>query len=456
MRSRHIAIIGAGAAGICAAKYLLAAGHRVTLFEIGTRIGGVWEYENDNGRSSAYASLHINTEKRVTQFHDHPFPETTQLFPSHRDMASYLRSYADRFGVAPFIRFRSTVTAVHPIDAGAAGWDVEIDGSERMPFDAVVAAGGHLSEYVLPPFAGDFTGELLHSHHFRRPEPFAGKRVLVVGTGNSACDITADLAPFAARTVMSSRSPALIVPKLFLGLPVTQLTGLLERPWLPRAAPQAMRRAITRLAHGRMERWGLRTPRGRTHPTSHPTLINLFAYQRASVRPGIASVEGKRVLFIDGSTEDFDTMICATGYALRVPFAEDLVPVEDGGLRLYRRVVPPSCRGLYFVGYFNTAGSSNLRMFEHQSRWIAELEAARCALPDEARMREEIARDEQYYAKHFPAGPRYAIEIDPVRYARQLKRELAEGRRRARREGAIEADRPRERGADAVPGSAAG
>lgn len=437
---RRIAVIGAGAAGICAAKYLLQAGHAVTVFEIGNQVGGLWVYDNDNGRSSAYASLHINSEKRNTQFSDYPFADDVQDFPSHEDMCAYLAAYADAFGVTGHIRFGAEVASVRPtvVAAGGVGhgssvtWEVctaNAEGPEE--FDSVVVAAGHLTDQVLPPFAAQFEGEVLHSHYYREPWPFRGKDVLVVGSGNSGCDIAADLSVVAKTTTMSARSPELIVPKLFLGVPVTQITGKLERRWLPSSAPRWARSVITRLVHGRMEQWGFRTPKGRTHPTSHATLINHIAYKRVDVRPGVIGASGHEVTFANGTAGSFDTVICATGYDIRFPFLDrEIVDIKSGNLELFKRVVPPEWPGLYFAGYFNTAGSSNLRMFEQQAGWIAELESGSVVLPNQTNMRADIERTARYYGTVYPPGPRYAIEIEPIRYVREIHEERRAGRRR--------------------------
>ncbi|MFL5256629.1 MAG: NAD(P)-binding protein [Rhodopila sp.] len=112
--TKKIAIIGAGASGLCSAKYLLQAGFDVTIFEIGSQIGGMWCYRNDSGRSSAYRTLHINTSRGVTRFSDLDFDPDTQPFPDHYDMHRYLVQYADHFGVTPRIRFNSKVVQVRP------------------------------------------------------------------------------------------------------------------------------------------------------------------------------------------------------------------------------------------------------------------------------------------------------------------------------------------------------
>jgi dimethylaniline monooxygenase (N-oxide forming) len=432
---RRVAVIGAGASGLCAAKYLTRAGLDVEVFEIGTQIGGLWVYENDNGRSSAYESLHINSEKRNTQFMDFPFAPDVQYFPDHRDMAAYLRSYAAHFGVDRLIAFGMEVTKVEPEVTGpeAIQWRLRFANGETRTFDAVVVGTGHLSIPIDPPWAGDFAGEYLHAHYYRTPDRFLGKRVMVVGKGNSGCDVTADVCVYAKRTVMVARSPELIVPKLFLGVPITQITGLLTRPWLPAALPRLARRLITLAVHGRMEKWGIETPKIPTHPISHATLINHIAYRRIEVKRNVERVAGHTVTFSDGTSEDFDVIIGATGYKIDYPFVTpDLLPLENERADLYKRIVPVGWPGLYYVGLFNTMGSSNLRMFEMQSQWIAAHETGAALMPTADAMRADIRARNAYVERSFPPGPRHAIEIEPVPYTRELARDTRAGAKRRR------------------------
>lgn len=175
---RQVAVIGAGAAGLCAAKHLLGQGIDVVIHELGSHIGGLWVYENDNGLSPAYQSLHVNSEIAVTAYKDFPFPPSAPLYPDHREMAAYLQAYADHFNLRPHTRFNSRVTSVRPADGG--GWDVTLAQGCTERFDAVVVASGHQGVPSHPPFAKDFTGQYLHSHGYREPEPFKGQHVLVV------------------------------------------------------------------------------------------------------------------------------------------------------------------------------------------------------------------------------------------------------------------------------------
>jgi hypothetical protein len=323
--------------------------------------------------------------------------------------------------------------------AGDSGWLLQLRSGGRQNFDAVVVASGHQSSPSYPPFAEDFTGEAVHASSYRNPLPHVGKRVLIVGSGNSGCDIAADICMLAEHTVMVSRSPELIVPKLFLGRPVTQITGLFDRSWLPSSAPQLIRNLITRMVHGRMERWGFTTPpRGlRTHPTSNALLINHIAYRRVDVKKGVVSIDGQTVRFSDGTAEVFDSMICATGYDLTLPFLTGVIEPRDRGLDLYKHVVPPSLRGLYFVGFTNAAGSSNLRMFELQSQLVELVESGKGQLPAESEMREDIAEHRRYIALHYPAGPRYSMEIEAGEYTHTMTAAFKQARERLRQNGSV-------------------
>ena len=424
---RRVAVIGAGAAGLCAAKHLAAAGCGVRIFELGSRIGGLWVYENDNGLSPAYASLHLNSENRVTAYRDFPFPDGTPLYPDHAAVARYLEAYADRFGLRPLIRFNARVAAV---EAAGAGWTVRLDGGAAETFDAVVVASGHQGVPKHPPFAGDFGGEYLHAHAYRTPDRFRGQDVLVVGVGNSACDIAADICGVTASTTMAARSPVLLMPRMVGGVPTARVLGRIEKRWMPWPLRRRIRGLIARLAHGRMEQWGFVTPRTRTHPAGHHLLMAQFIWGRVRARPGIAAVSGREVRFTDGTTGRYDAMIAATGYDVSLPFLSGaLSPVRGHWLDLYRRVVRPGVPGLYFVGFFNVTGGGNIRMMDDQAEWVAALATGRAAAPDQAAMEADIARERARIKALYPDSPRYGLELDPQEYRASL---AAERRRAAR------------------------
>ena len=433
--SVRVAVIGAGAAGLSAAKYLLARGAEVVLFELGSQVGGLWVFESDSGLSPAYASLHLNSEHRVTAYQDFPFPDGSPLYPDHRGVAGYLQAYAAHFGLLPHIRFRRRVAEVAPLPGGR--WRVATEAadgavSETDEFDAVVVASGHQGLPAHPQWRGDFSGEYLHAHVYRVPEPFRDKKVLVVGMGNSAVDIAADICTLTSATVISARSPVLMMPRMVFGAPLSRTLARIEKPWVPWIVKRKAREWLTRIVHGRMEQWGFVTPKTRTHPTSHTMLMAHFAWNRISARPGIASVQGQQITFTDGRRESFDTVIAGTGYRVDLPFLAPALWPLDGHLpKLFLRVVHPTQVGLFFCGMFNVAGGGNIRMMDDQAEWIADLATGHAAAPDLATMQRAMADEQAFLQRNFPGSPRYALELDPPFYRRQLTRE----RQRALRAG---------------------
>jgi dimethylaniline monooxygenase (N-oxide forming) len=446
---KRVAIIGAGACGICVAKYLLEAGFDVTVFEIGSQIGGMWCYLNDNGRSSAYRTLHINTSRGVTRFSDLDFDAQTQDFPDHADMHRYLVSYARHFGVEPRIRFRSRVTQVRPAfvpGREAPAWDVDIAGAGAERFDAVIVATGHLTRpYDVPELqrfgdaayeptshvdcqgvGGKLPALYLHSHDYKGPEPYIGKRVCVVGIGNSACDIASDICVTSPRCVLVARSGVLILPKLLFGRAFTDITARIQRPWIPRALRRRITRFLTWLAHGDLTRLGFKRPETLTHVTSNATVVTDIAYRRIEVKGGIAGIEGRTIRFDDGAAEEFDVLIAATGYRIDLDVVPaEIVNVEDNQLGLYMRIVPPQWPGLYFTGFFNTDTALNM-VFEHQARWVREILLGNAVLPEASAMRRAIEERAAWYARQYKQSMRHSIEEEHVRYLGDLKKTLAQ------------------------------
>ena len=426
--TKHYAIIGAGAGGLAAAKYLGAKGIETTVFECGSQVGGLWVYDNDSGMSPAYRSLHINSEAHVSSFADFPFPPHAPLYPDHAEMSRYFQRYAEHFDLVRRIRFRNRVSRVEPV--GGRYRVCTAQGTAEV-FDGVVVATGHQSVPRHPPDLASFTGEYIHAHAYRVPEPYAGKRVLVIGPGNSGVDIAADICSVTEHTVLSARSPVLVMPRMMFGVPNSRTLLKLEKPFLPWRARVWLRTRLTAMFHGRMEQWGFRTPRTRTHPISHPTLIAMIAWGRIGVKPGITAIERDRITFTDGTTDRFDAIVAATGYTTAIPFLDDdITPVEQGTthVALYNRVAHPRLDGLYFIGYFDVTGGSNIRMMDDQAEYIATMASGEFRRPSEQEMLAAIESERIWTRKQFPDTPRYGLELDPRRYRKLLARDYAGSR----------------------------
>src|SRR5438067_1309392 len=218
----RVCVIGAGPCGLTAVKNLLAAEvYNVVCYDEGDAIGGNWVFSEAKSRTSVYFSTHIISSKRLSEFEDYPMPADYPDFPSHRQLRTYFDSYAAHFGLEPYIRLR---TRVERAQLGSDGrWSVSLSGGGQEIFDHLIVCSGHHREPYVPEHAGEFTGEVLHSRDFKRGERFRDRRVLVIGGGNSACDIAVDISRVAARTCISFRRGYYIVPKLLFGRPIDLL-----------------------------------------------------------------------------------------------------------------------------------------------------------------------------------------------------------------------------------------
>ena len=426
--AKRIAIIGAGASGLCNAKYFSQSGFEVTIFEIGSQIGGMWCYDNDNQRSAAYKTLHINTSRDVTRFHDLDFDQETQYFPDHWDMHRYLVKYAQHFGVDKLIRFNTRIIDVRPMfdpeKDESPLWALETEQGEILEYETVIVASGHLSIPLhVPMFQNDFKGEYVHSFDYKEPAPYVGKRICIVGVGNSACDISGDVCATAQRCVLVARSGVIIVPKLLFGLPFTDITRKIQRPSIPGWLRRKLIGWLIWVAHGDVSKLGFKKLSGeRAHITSNGTIVTDIAYSRITIKQGIEKIIDKTIHFVDGTAEEFDVLIAATGYHIDLPFiSKDVVPLEDNRLELYKRMVQPNWPSLYFTGFFNLDSALNM-VYEHQARWIRDIEIGTARLPNKAEMYADIERKNDWQSTYYRHSPRHTIEEEHVPYILELQR----------------------------------
>lgn len=421
-------IIGAGSSGVTVAKSLKAAGADFDIYEKGSRIGGMWRYGNDNGQSSCYASLHIDTSRPNLGYSDFPIDPSLPDFLSHAQFLRYLEDYAARFDIPRHVQFRTGVASVVPAQGR---YRVTLSTGEVKDYDRVVIATGHLSDPRLPDFPGHFDGPAIHSHHYRTNDAFVGKRVLVVGIGNSGVDIAADIARRAAHVSISTRRSAWVMPKYLFGRPVDQVSGLLARrlrlptPWVRRIMAR-----LVRIGMGDQRRFGLPRPvhpMYREHATLSSDLLPLIGHGHIDIRPDVAALKGDRVRFADGAEAPYDAIIYATGYRVSFPFLDRAVfdPDTQGGA-LYRRMVVPDHPGLIHAGLVQPVGPT-IPLVETQGKWIAALAAGRMSLPDRAGIEAEIAAHRAYQRRTYIDAPRYVLEVDYRRYTAQMTRDIATG-----------------------------
>ena len=433
MGGRRVAIVGAGPAGLAALRALTAAGIDATAFERGRRVGGVWTLEERP--TAAYRSLHLITSRPRTEFAEHPMPDGTPDYPARDAVGRWLERYVERFGLAERIRLGTEVVAARP---GDRGWEVETADGTREAFDVLVVASGHneVPAWPSPPYPGTdaFAGRQLHALDFGHGSDFAGRRVMVVGMGNSAMDIATDVSHFAARTLLSVRRGSWVIPKRMLGRPADQVI----RPWVAVHVPWRLRQPIAqsllRLTVGRPEDVGLPPPAGglfQSHPTISDTIVSRIAHGMIEPRPGIEALERDGVRFADGTHEEVDAIVWCTGYRVAIPFLDaDVVGSDPQALRLYKRVLHLDRDDLFFVGLMQSTGSA-FPILERQSQLLAEHLGGRWAPPSRPRMRADAARRVRRARARWGDHGRPAMRVDFDVYMHELGVEIERGRRRA-------------------------
>jgi thioredoxin reductase len=432
MPAEKVCIIGAGSSGIAAAQVLNARRIPFDCFEKGSQVGGNWRYENDNGMSSAYRSLHINTSRRVMAFKTLPMPDHYPDYPNHFQMAAYFDEYVDHFGLREKIRFRTEVVKAEPVDGE---WEVtaeDADGNrETGRYRALLVANGHHWDprWPEPSFAGaeQFEGEQIHVHHYREPDGLPGKRVLVLGIGNSAVDVAVESSRIAEETFIAMRRGAYVLPKYINGKPIDETANPLVS-MLPLPVQRFfVNRALGIASAADMTAYGLPQPDHKlfeAHPTVSSELLPRLGHGDIAVKPNIDRfVDGRTVRFVDGSEEEIDLVVYCTGYKMTFPFFDpEVFAAPDNRLPLYRRVASVERPGLYLIGFIQPLGPI-MPLAEAQCEWVADLLAGRASLPSPAEMRREVESEERKMRKRFVASKRHTVEVDFHPYLREIRRE---------------------------------
>jgi cation diffusion facilitator CzcD-associated flavoprotein CzcO len=433
----RVCVIGAGVSGLTATKALGDWGLPHTCFEASDDVGGNWYFRNPNGRSSAYRSLHIDTSKNAISFADFPMDGRYPDFPHHTEIHRFLSEYADRFGLRERIRFNTAVERAQRQPGG--GWAIRTADGDSHAFDALLVCNGHHWDPSYPEFPGHFDGDTIHSHHYidpTDPVDLRGKRVLVVGIGNSGVDIVSELSRkgVSDQVFISTRSGAWVMPKYVFGRPIDQVVHTI--PWLPLGLQRRVAGALARLIAGRMEDFGLPTPNHRfldAHPTVSSELLLRLGSGDAVAKPDIDELLGDQVRFADGSVEPVDAIIYATGYRITFPFFdEEFLSAPGNVLPLYKRMFKPGIDDLAFIG-FGQAVPTIFPFAEIQSKLAARWLSGDWALPSPEVMGAELRHDEQLHVRHFSNRPRHTMQVDYYLYDYDLrKRVLPAGQARAR------------------------
>ncbi|MDE0887439.1 MAG: NAD(P)-binding domain-containing protein [Myxococcota bacterium] len=433
-RFRSVAVVGAGPSGLAACKSLKEHGVPFTAYEAGERVGGQWVLGNTSGTSVAYRSLQVNTHKEICRYSDFPLPDDAPGFPGHEEMVEYFEAYARHFDIRGRIRFGARVEQATPSESG--GYRLQLTGGESVEHDGLVIASGNLWDPRWPEIPGAFDGDFIHARDYMDatdPVDCRGKRVLVMGLGNTACELAVELsaAGAASQVLLSARSGQHIVPKIEAPIPhpsepPTGLLATLPRPLrnalFRRVFPRVMRRVVSHMPDP--QTLGL-PPAPATffekRMVMNNELFGRLGEGAISARAGVKTLLGNRVEFEDGAVDEVDVIVAATGYRFSLPYlSDDILGCSPSDLELFHGVMHPRRHDLFVIGVMKAICSIWPRS-EQQMALVAPLLAGEYALPSQAAIERE-------------SYPILGVPFSNCQfYTADLRRELAKGRRRAGR-----------------------
>lgn len=427
MTKKTVAIIGAGPAGLPTLKSFIDLGFSVTGFDRCQGPGGNWRFDDPTGHSSVFETTHIISSKYTSEYEDFPLPSNSPDYPSHRQLFNYFNAYAETFGLNAFVNWQTEVVKCDPIadDRWAVTWrrTGEIH-TQTQEFDALCICNGHHHTPRMPDYPGTFSGELLHSHDYKRAAPFKDKRVLVIGGGNSACDVAVETSRISEKTTLSWRRGYYLVPKFIFGMPIDKF--FYKFTWAPKWAQFSTMKFLLNLLQGRNRDIGLPEPTQpvfATHPTLNSDLYLAIRHGKVHPKGDIERLDGHDVIFADGARETFDAIIACTGYIINHPFFDkSIIDFSSGPVRLYEKMIPEKHKNLYFIGLFQPLGciwpGSELQA-KLAARHLAGLWEPRKPLSE--LIDHELANPDVEQVK----SPRHTITVNDFSFRKRLKAELA-------------------------------
>ena len=338
---KKVALIGAGISGLGMARALRERNIAYDHFEKMPELGGNWKY-------GVYENVHIISSKKTTQYLEYPMPDSYPDFPKANQMFTYLKSYAKKFNLESEIQFNSNILNVVQ---NRDNWQLEIEGKGVLDYHSVIIANGHHWHTRYPQLKGNFSGEILHSKDYKTPESIRGKRILVVGGGNSAFDIAVDAGEISEESHISMRSGRWIIPKTFFGVPSADVM----QPWLPKWFTKNFVKTLIFIQFGKYSDYGLPEPKDEIferHPTINSQFLYFMKHGRISPHPEIQRVENKTVIFKDNSSIEVDTIIFATGFHATLPMLKSLnLKYNHNGMpELINGMFPKEYKNIYILG----------------------------------------------------------------------------------------------------------
>jgi len=434
-QGENVCVIGAGASGLCAVKNLREHGFGVDCYERETGVGGTWNWRHD--RSPVYGSTHLISSKPFSQFPDYPMPDSWPDYPHHSQLLTYLERYADHFDLRANIWFGTEVVRVDPAEGDR--WDVTTrstggHGGERTQrYAAVVIANGHNWAPKMPSYEGlsDFTGQVIHASMYKDATQLRGRRVLVVGAGNTGCDIAVEAAQQAARCWHSTRRGYWYAPKYVFGRPADQVNDQALALRLPLWLRQWLFHRMLRLTVGDLTRFGLPAPDHKvyeTHPIANSHLVYYVGHGAITPVRDIARFRRHSVELTSGDEIDPDLVVLATGYLPRFEFlAPELLGAnEDGRPELHLHAFPRRHPTLSVIGLLQS--DSGLFPLVHWqtvavARWL-RLRKADPAATGVFTAKVDAGAGGRWHSAKVKDSTRHWFEVSHIDYLRALQATL--------------------------------
>ncbi|UUO06337.1 NAD(P)-binding domain-containing protein [Blastopirellula sp. J2-11] len=408
-------------------KNLLQMGVQCHALEREDDVGGNWNF--GKASSSVYQSTHLISSKRMTAYDEFPMPESFSSYPSHQEAQQYLRSYAREFDLYSHIELGATVNHISPV--GPDAWEINVAGEDSpRKYAGVIIANGHHWDPLSPQIPGNFNGEVIHSRQFKSGEQLRGKRVLVVGAGNTGCDIAVEAAIHADYAALSMRRGYHFLPKFIRGKPSDVIGDRLRGLPIPKLWKRWIVRHAVAFVLGRPERYGLPRPDHEifaTHPIINSQLPYYVGHGRVQVFSDVKQFDGDEVVFADERRQAFDLVILATGYKLSFPFIDlKQLNAQEGTPRLFLHAFHPDKDNLFVAGMIQP-NSGQWPLSELQAKIMARFIVAQKTQPQLAdwfRALKHSSAAGWPQKDEFIASPRHRLEVDYYDYRKTLQKIL--------------------------------
>ena len=412
---KTVCIIGAGPSGISAAKNCQQNGIAFDLYEKNDKVGGNWVFNSATQHSSVYENTHIISSKTMSEFEDYPMPDDYPDYPRHDHLQQYFENYSKHFGVYNQIKFQHTIDHIEKNSQGV--WSIDFTNARgekhNKVYDYLMVCNGHHWMPKYPTYAGEFTGKWMHSHDFKRvTDDWRDQRVLVIGAGNSGCDVAVESARVSKDVYISMRSPQWFVPKFMLGHPADILVKAIAK-----FSPKMRQKMLTKMVKaftGNYADFGLpvnHKPMLSQHPTANSDFIDYIRHGKIKPKPAIKRLNGTTVEFVDGSSAEFDIICCCTGFWTVFPFFDkDFIDFQHSErLPLYRKMMHAEHDNLYFIGLFQPLGCI-WPLSDYQAAVACQEILGKYTHPQDMKKAVQYEMDHPHHP--FEGGQRHAAEVD--------------------------------------------